>query len=269
MQIDFTTSRTVVYTAIFGDKDEPPTLQNYIHTDLSDFDFICFTDNPSLQSDFYKVIKVKRIFSDVTKNARFYKICGHQELTKYGTAIWHDSSVILDATKIAELASFSSRFALSTFKHGHICIYPEARQCIEMGKDSPVRIALQVLYYGLILNYPLRNGVYETTIMVKNQQNFNGSLLQKKWWQHLRYLSRRDQLSLPVARWISNQEIGILQGKGFDNPYSSYRGHRYYHYLTSNPFWRINNSLLRKIGVWVTYMVESFLAKKGLIGKEV
>lgn len=258
-------NKVMLYTAIFGDKDDAPIIHNPEKIDLSHIDFYCITDNPELRSIDYKMQVVSRRFSDVTKNARYFKICGAPELSGYDVAIWHDSSVIIHASQIEKLISFSAKFSLATFKHGHICIYPEARQCIEMGKDSPLRIALQVIYYGFILKYPRKNGVYETTMLVKNLHEYDGSELQKTWWKHVRWFSRRDQLSLPVAKWLSNQEIGILEGKGFDNPYSTYRGHRYYHYITGNPLWKLNSAWLKKIGVWVTYKVEHYLSKKGLV----
>ena len=259
--------KTLVYTAIFGDKDEPPVLLNSDKVDISQYDFICITDNPKLESDIYKIHHVKSQFTDITKNARFYKICGHSEQEKYDVAIWHDSSLMLDALKISELAIYAFKYKLSTFRHGHICIYPEARQCIEMEKDNPIRIAIQISYYALILNFPLREGMYETGILVKNVKQYNESLIQKIWWKHLRWFSRRDQLSLPVASWLTNSDIGILKGKAFDNPYSTYRGHRYYHYLTGNPIWRFNHKILKKLGVWVTFRVEHALTRKRIFGK--
>ncbi len=258
--------KVVVYTAIFGNKDEAPSLFNKPEIPNYKIDFICITDNPNLQTDDYQIKVVPQKFSDVTKNARSIKINGFKGIEDYDIAIWHDSSVILDCSKLQNLVAFSNNHYLSVFKHGNDCIYAEARDCINHKKDNPLRIAFQMLYYGLILHFPLRKGVFETTMMVTNVKQFNGSALQKQWWKHVRLLSRRDQLALPVAQWKSNSAIGILKGKGFNNPYSQYRGHRYYHYKSKNPLLTINNVFLRKVGLWIIFKIEKYLTHRQ-IGK--
>ncbi|HAP70698.1 MAG TPA: hypothetical protein DCR04_13410 [Flavobacteriales bacterium] len=76
--------KVLVYTAIFGDKDEAPLLSGDCKSVEYEVDFLCITDNIKLTSPHYNVEFTNPVFSDVTKNARYYKIQGPK---KYWTMI--------------------------------------------------------------------------------------------------------------------------------------------------------------------------------------
>lgn len=226
-------------------------------------DFVCVTDNTELRSEDYKIMLVKRKFGDVTKNARDVKVNGISGIENYDVAIWHDSSVELDCKQLPLLVQSVQEKILSTFKHKDNCVYSEGRSCIQLRKDSSLRIAFQLLFYALFYSYPVRNGLYETTMVCYNVPRYFGSDLNRKWWNLIHWLSRRDQLSLPVAIFRANfsDQIGVLKGVGFDNPYSIYRGHRYYYYqgglnAAKEP------ELLRKLSLWTVYRIEKHLSAK-------
>lgn len=227
--------KVLVYTAIFGNKDEAPCLIN--KSELGDLDvtFVCVTDNPELHSDDYTIKVVDRKYSDVTKNARDIKVNGFEGFDKFDTAIWHDSSVQMHCNKLSELSAMGETHTLSAFHHVRYCVYLETIACIDQKKDSPIRLTAQVYRY-FREGFPANFGLHETTIMVINVNRYLPSDLRKIWWNEIANRSRRDQISLPYARWKSGEEVGLLAhwtAKGHDNEFSTHIGHRYQHYNDS------------------------------------
>jgi|GEM_PF-1457130 len=253
--------KILVYTANFGLKDDAPKLINKDAVATTQVDFVCVTDNPSLSSHDYSMDLVERRFSDITKNARSIKVNGIADIEKYDIALWHDSSVMLDCARLNELVQTVENRTLSTFQHQDNCVYSEGRSCIRMRKDNPMRIVLQLAWYALRHRYPVRNGLYETTIVCYNVNKYFGSPLQRLWWKHIRWLSRRDQLSLPFAifRTSSAKEIGIISGTGFNNVFSVYRGHSHYDYH-ANPMLNFTPDWTAKLGTWLIFKLEKHLS---------
>lgn len=255
--------KVVVYTAIFGDKDEEPEVLNVSFLkSLSSFtfDFVCVTDSHKMHSNIYDFIVVKPKFGDITKNAREIKISGFKGISDYDIAIWHDSSLMVDAKTLPDLITAAKSHILSSCLHDEVSIYSEARSCIRNNKDHPFRIVAQILYYSCFGKLPLPHKVYETTLLVMAVEFFKTDL-SKLWWQHVRTMSRRDQISLPFVTHSTKTEIGILKGRGFDNPYSVYRGHKYYHYKSDNPILNLSTNWMLKISIWLIYRIEKHASR--------
>lgn len=240
--------KILVYTAIFGNKDDAPILINKESLGKLDVHFVCVTDNPTLRSSDYEIRIVGRKFSDITKNAREVKINGLDDMKEYDVAIWHDSSVRLHCDKLSKLADFGTSHLISTFHHIRYCVYSEAIACINQKKDNPIILTWQVFRYfreGLPANFKL----HETTIMVVQARSYLESTLKKVWWNEVLNGSRRDQIALPYARFKSGVEINLLAhwtAKGHDNEYSTHIGHRYAHYNDSFLF-KISTSYVIRV----------------------
>lgn len=82
---------TVIYTAIFGDKDD---LQPISH--LTDCDYIVFTDNKELTSSVYQVVFCPPVYEDPARNAKRYKILSHEVLSSYRYSIWLDANITMN-----------------------------------------------------------------------------------------------------------------------------------------------------------------------------
>jgi hypothetical protein len=240
----------VVFTAIFGGKDEAPKLVNKdkLPTGLK-IDFRCVTDNPELKSEDYQIEVAKQKYADVTKNARDIKLNGFKGIEKYNVAIWHDSSVQLHCDKISDLAKFADNHIISVFHHVRYCAYLEAVACITQNKDSALRIAAQMYRYfreGFPSNYKL----HETTIMVLDVANYYKSELRKVWWDEILHRSRRDQLSFAYARWVTGVKAGLLahwKVNRTNNEYSTWIGHKHERYYHSNFLLKINSRIIKWI----------------------
>ena len=85
-------NKKVIYTAIFG-------TEYYLHepeVPIEGYDFICFTNDPSLKSDLWDVRQVTPIYKEadgaLTRNARKYKALPHRFLSDYEYSIWCDGN---------------------------------------------------------------------------------------------------------------------------------------------------------------------------------
>lgn len=240
--------KVVVYTAIFGDKDNLAVPLNFGFESDFKLELICVSDNKNLDSTYYKIIQSKRVYRDLAKNARNIKINGFDGIQEFDVAIWHDSSMAFDCSKINELVEFSRSHAISTFKHQESCLYREAIVCIQLRKDAPLRITKQMFRYfraGLVAN----SGQFETGVVVTRVKDFGASELREKWWEEVLKGSRRDQLALGFVWYClkEKEDIGILPGSGHDNIYTKYLGHNYDYYLFNGIQLNFNSKLLRKL----------------------
>ena len=239
--------RVLVYTAIFGGKDNAPALENPDKIPAIDIRFVCITDNHELKSVHYEVVVKPMEYSDVTKNARKIKVTGFNGIVDYDVAIWHDSSTTIDCSKLEQLIDYGRSNQFSTFHHPRNCAYLEAIACIDLHKDHALRIAIQMFRYFL-KGLPANAGLNETTVLVTRCKDHLGSQLQTIWWNEILNWSRRDQLSLSYARWITGtDQIGILEGSRIENPYTTWRGHLHESYTDKNPLGIFNSRPIRGI----------------------
>lgn len=234
--------KIVVYTALYGDKDE---LRNPFEFSKDDnIDYVCFTDNKKIKSSSYKIIITKKKFRDITKNARFFKINGFRGIEKYDISIWHDANIEIKHNKIIKLASYVKNSDFATFKHPlRNCVYEEGLACINRRKDYALRVLLQL--YILYLNkFPNNSGLYETGVLVTNITNYRKKRLGIYWWKWVRFLSRRDQLSLGVSIRKTEADFEILPGNGENNEFSFFHKHQYDFYKDKSLYAFFNNRFI-------------------------
>ena len=86
--------RACVFTSLFGRYEE--LLPQSIAAE-SDLELICFTDDPALKSDRWRIELVQPMFrSDPVRSSRYPKICAHRFLSAYDTSLYIDNSVLLN-----------------------------------------------------------------------------------------------------------------------------------------------------------------------------
>ena len=89
-------SSTVVYRALIGDYE---TLREEPVSETSNAEFICFTDDPDLRSDTWRLVLVEPLWPhDAVRSARYLKIMGHPLLSEYERSLWVDNKVELLAS---------------------------------------------------------------------------------------------------------------------------------------------------------------------------
>ena len=85
---DIKDSKIAVYTAFTGDYDslkEPDFVDE-------NCDYICFTDNESVESDLYEIIPMDDSNLDNNRKAKRYKVLPHKYLKDYEYSFWLDGT---------------------------------------------------------------------------------------------------------------------------------------------------------------------------------
>jgi len=197
----------VVYTAIFGDKDELQTIAK-----SANCDYVLFTDNPKLRSNDFEIVLCPTRYQDPTRNARFYKILSHVIFPEYEYSLWIDGSIAINTISIENLFDqYLENHDIAQHSHfARQCIYDEAVVCCRLNKDDPLVIRKQMLNYRT-QGYPAGNGLTETTIIFRRHTP-EIAKLNEDWWQEIASYSRRDQLSFNYAAWKNNIDYFIIDG---------------------------------------------------------
>ncbi|WP_323735685.1 glycosyltransferase [Methanosphaera sp. ISO3-F5] len=214
-EIDFNNSKLVVYTALTGNYDElvTPLVIN------PKFDYICFTDNPNLKSDFWTIKYMEEEHIDKIRKARKYKILPHKYLKEYDYSLWIDANFDIIGDIEEYIHKYSSNNKLLVIKHDiRDDIYDEAEECIRLEKDTPELIHKQIARYAED-NYPRHNGLIASGIIFRNHNNQEVKALMNEWYREVQDYSRRDQLSFNYVCWKNNFEYDESPIFYFKNQY--------------------------------------------------
>lgn len=217
--------KIAVYTAIFGQYDHLLPPANINRESDNEIDYFCFTDDRSARFDVYKPVYFSRKYRNNVLNNRFLKIFIPPSLNRYDYVIYHDGSLRIDHSRIREAVAFLKDGVMATFLHPErSCVYDELAAGIKYKKENTLRFLL----YAVVLwlrNFPANAGLNENTLLVRKPERYNSSRLKDFWWFDVRYLIKRDQVSLKHALDKSHESVDILPGCRVENPFSEYTPH--------------------------------------------
>ena len=217
-------NKKVIYTSIFGS-------EYYLHdpeVDMEGWDFICFTDNPNYESNYWKVVLTPKIY-DGARDSKKPKILPHRYLKDYDISVWVDGDVKItdDINQLVDKYLYDKDYAV--FNHefcgitttGNLnvrkCIYDEAKFIKWLGDNHPRKhykdnldvINNQIERYKKE-GYPRNNGQARNTIIIRRHKNPKVIKVMKDWWQEVSYGSKRDQLSFPYVAWKNNLDFNFI-----------------------------------------------------------
>lgn len=244
MPLEIKNRKIVIYTAIFGNKDnliDPLVVPQ-------NCDFICFTDNNSLSSNVWKIKKVERLFKDPVREARRYKILVHKFLNEYEYSVWIDGNLLLRRDPQILINKYLQNCNLAVFNHNahkkkfkklfwvkdkddcRNCIYQEAEALLKMAqngkyKDDPILIKNQIKKYKKE-NYPVSEGLAVTMVLLRKHNALDVVKVMEEWWQEVMNYSRRDQLSFNYVAWKNNFKFNYIKGDSRRNKYFFYKRHK-------------------------------------------
>ena len=202
--------KAIIYTANFGGYDSIKS-----HVDLPWAEKIYFTDDIEKYPDGWK--RYSEVPQDRKRISGEIKINSHL-LPDHDVSIWVDASVQIHRDFKPLVDEFmESEHQIAIPKHPHrICTFDEADACKARKKDDPMVIDYHMSFYHGVL--PTNFGMVATGfVMRKNTsdiQRFN-----EVWWEQYDNGSRRDQLSVMYASWITGVEIHQLQKNIYKNEY--------------------------------------------------
>lgn len=196
---DRTEARVCAYTVLLGGY-ERLTEQPVAHR--SGVDFLCFTDDPTLESETWSIRQLTPLFpGDAVRSQRQAKIQAHAILPEYDVSLYLDNSVLLRRTPEEILEAFLPEdapmaIAAHSFRQ---TVGDEFRVVVSLGLDradrceeqerhyrdhDPESLGLRPLWSGILLRRHLDPRVVEAM---------------NAWFLHVLRYSRRDQLSSHYA----------------------------------------------------------------------
>lgn len=202
--------KRVVYTCLFGHSEQ----FNDFEYERGDIDFICFTDDPELRSDFWKLVVLPRPLLDPARMAKKIKALAHVFLEEYDWSLYIDNTVRLKASPQRLFDEFlaPAKSPLVCFRHHERdCIYDEADVVLMLDYDTADRVNYQMSLYRY-LGYPARNGLAKSTILLRRHHDPQLQRAMNLWADQILAHSKRDQLSMMPSCWFVDFDIGYLPG---------------------------------------------------------
>jgi hypothetical protein len=200
--------KRVVYTCLFGHSE----LFNDFEYERDGIDFVCFTDDPGLRSDFWKIELLPRKALDPARAAKKIKALPHIYLAQYDHSLYIDNTMRLKASpkRMFEEYLAPATSPLVCFRHPERdCVYDEAKVVLSIGFDTPERVNPQMVLYRH-LGYPANNGLARTGLLLRQHQHPALQRVMNTWHEQVLCHSKRDQLSLPPACWFENFELQYM-----------------------------------------------------------
>jgi len=227
----------VVYTAIFGDY-EPLLNPKFLNENL---DYICFTDNPNLKSDIWKVILIDDVIGnytfvdnsnnkisfedlDYTRKARTIKILPHIFLKEYDFSFWVDAGFLIVGDVIKYVNRYTQKDFLAVAHSVRNCLYDEAKEVLRLEMENNDLLLKQTKRYRKN-NYPKNNGLIESGLLFRRHNNPKIIKVMKDWFSEVINYSKRDQISFNYVAWKNNLDFDIAKMYCTRNPYF----HHYFH----------------------------------------
>ena len=187
------------------------------------WDYICFTDNPELKSDFWQIrmIPEKLNYLSNVKKQRCIKLMAHKYLSEYDLSIYIDGNITIlgDINAFVEKNCTEDKGYFFIGKHPERdCIYDEALACVMWKKDTLENVSLNINSYASE-NFPKHYGLGQSCILIRYHNNQNCIKLDEFWWNEVLNKSHRDQLSLFYSKWKTKTDIVLLDTSIFKGNY--------------------------------------------------
>ncbi|MEP9353248.1 glycosyltransferase domain-containing protein [Xanthobacter sp. KR7-65] len=188
-------ARACVYTCLAGGyealNEQPVAAQ-------SNLDFLCFTDDPSLASQSWRIMPMELALPlDPVRSQRIVKLSPHELLPGYDVSLYIDNAVILTAPPeeiIARHLPSSARAAVP----GHsfrASIKDEFLEILRLGFDDAGRILEQLNHYQLTAPEVLADVPFWSAVMIRRHHDPVVIAAMRTWLTQVLRYSRRDQVS--------------------------------------------------------------------------
>ena len=176
--------RKAVYTFIFGDYDDLKT--PCVLTE--GWDYICFTDDPNLHSDVWRVrVSPRRTTDHALETKKFavkHMILFYHYLEGYDLSLSIGGQIVINCNLDDFLSEhFNDTGDMLLCRHPwRDCVYEEGEECKRIGKDDPQRIDAQMQRYRRE-GYPQHYGLYSTGIIARRHGRPHLNAMCALWWR--------------------------------------------------------------------------------------
>lgn len=212
----------VVYTAIFGGYDQ---LQEPVQRSKN-CDYICFTDDPDLKSDFWTIRLIQDAKLSPARLSRKPKILPHLYLQDYEASLYIDGNLLLIGDVHTYIRTYARTSPMLGVKHGERdCVYQEYRACRESHRDDLSVMQKQIERYereGL----PAGLGLIVGSFIYRRHHDPAVIRVMNRWWDEFSHQSQRDQLSFTYSCWKENFHYDLYYANNWSNDYFLWLPHR-------------------------------------------
>lgn len=209
--------RKIIYTCITGNYD---TLKEPLVKIPKDWELICFTNNPNIKSDNWKIILLDNEEGlDNCRLARKVKILPHLFISDWDILVWIDGNLTITDNIDDFLTKYAGDDTIpihTTIHPIRKCTYAEMHECAAQNKDSKDIIENQFNKY-VDLGFPTNLGLPQTNCIVRYKSTEILEKFQSIWFDEILNGSKRDQLSFMFAGWKSRNEPEHLRIGMFDS----------------------------------------------------
>jgi hypothetical protein len=202
--------RRVVYTCLFGYSEA------FLDLRLPDdgrTDFICFTDDPELRSQHWRIVQAPKSLLDPHRRSKSFKHRPHLLFPQHECSLYIDNRVrLLKPPAVFFDFLQSGDAAIWLFAHPfRKCVFDEAEAVKEAGYDDPSVVDQQMRQYRL-LGYPANAGLNTTTLLARRHNDPKLATAMDDWHGQVLRFSKRDQLSFNVIKHFHQLETREFPG---------------------------------------------------------
>ena len=170
-------------------------------------DYLMFTDQDLPVNSVWSKVDITQMeeygkISNVELNRKI-KILQCDILKQYDYTIYVDGNIEL-VTGVSPIISDMGNCSFAVHYHRtRDCIYDEVVSVKHLKRVSGEEMDKQMEHYKA-QGYPLHYGLYENSILVRDNRDKDTRDLMKAWWAEYIRFPTRDQLSLPYVIWKCN-----------------------------------------------------------------
>lgn len=209
--------RRVVYTCLFGFSER--FLDQKLERDERT-DFVCFTDDEELRSDFWQMIVAPKSLLDPHRRSKGFKHRPHLFFPNHECSLYIDNTVELTTSPkviFRQLKIKNSSFMM--FEHPERdCVYDEADIVKSYRFDDSELIDKQMDFYRRC-GYSRLNGLHAATVILRRHKDPKIIIAMSEWHDQVLRYSRRDQLSFDVIRHFHDLKVDKFAGSLVQNDY--------------------------------------------------
>ncbi|MFP4526447.1 MAG: glycosyltransferase domain-containing protein [Bacteroidales bacterium] len=201
----------VIYTAITNNYDTLPVVKcvdPYL-------DYVCFTDNPHLKSDVWKIVLLP---GKEKREDKKVKILPHRYFENYDISIWVDANYILYKNLHNFVDIALKYYDHAVFKHhaNRTNLEKEVNICIKYRKENSQKLKDQLKDY----RQEFKDTTFEivhNAIIVRRHNKEKVKTVMEEWWKEIQKWTMRDQISFPYIAYKYNYQYDVLNMSSLKN----------------------------------------------------
>ena len=221
---DIKNNKLLIYTAFTGDYD---TLKDPEIID-ENCDYVCFTDNPNVESDLWKIIYMEDSNLDNNRKAKQYKVLPHKYFPEYKYSLWIDGTFKIKKSIREYIYKYAKNSMLCAIHPERDCIYEEEKISSKIPRYPKPTLENQVKKYSKE-GLPSHYGLPALGVIFRQHNNLDVIKVMEDWWEEIITFTNQDQISFSYVCWKNNFNPSISPYYYWDNEYWAKKQGKYHH----------------------------------------